>query len=200
MAPRSTTDVDPRIERTRKVVLEAAVELITEIGYDNTTIEGVSERCGVARSTIYRHWAGRNDLLVDAVKHRLIGQPEIDTGSLRSDVLALLQDLVRWFGSTDGVMMVLHLLTVAHRDEQVKKLHREATRGRRNYLAHVIQRAIDRGEVPADLDPQEAANDLVGAFFYKKIVVHEEIDIEYAEARADRWLTQIGWNPVNVAN
>jgi len=200
MSANSITDIDPRIERTRKVVLEAAAELVTEIGYDNTTIEGVSERCGVARSTIYRHWPGKNDLLVDAIKHRLIGQPEVDTGSLRSDVLVLLQDLVTWFGSSDGVMMVLHLLTVAHRDEQVKKLHRQATRNRRDYLAQVIQRAIDRGEIPKDLNPQEAANDLVGVFFYKKIVVHEEIDVEYAEARADRWLAQIGWKPVGVAN
>lgn len=197
MALEPQTEVDPRIERTRRVVLDAAAELVAETGFDNITIEGVSERCGVARSTIYRHWPGKSELLVDAVRQRVPGHQEIDTGSLRSDVLAFIQDLVAWFESRDGATMVLHLLTVAHRDPSFGKMHGEATRTRRDHLARLISRGVERGELPDDVDLQEAANDLVGVFFYKKMVVHEQVDAEYAVARVDRWLTQVGYRPGN---
>jgi AcrR family transcriptional regulator len=197
MASNTGTDIDPRIERTRKVVLDATADLVADIGFDNMTIEGVSERCGVARSTIYRHWPGKDELLIEAIKGRMITPPAIDTGSLRSDVMEFLSDLAGWFGTKDGVMMALSLLVSAHRDESVAGLHREATRTRRTYLIDVIQRGIDRGELPSDLDCTEAANDLVGALFYKKMVVHEDVDQEYVEARADRWLSQVGWTPAS---
>lgn len=194
MAPITGTDLDPRIERTRKVVLKATADLVAEVGYDNTTIEGVSDRCGVARSTIYRHWSGREELIVEAIKDRLLLGPEIDTGSVRSDVIAFLQDLVGWFVSRDGVMVVLSLLTAAHRDPVLRKLHCDATRARRDHLAQIIEKGIDRGELSAALDPKETANDLIGPFFYKKLVLHEDVDSEYAASRMDRWLAQVDWN------
>ena len=198
MATKTGVDVDPRIERTRQVVLNATADLVAEIGFDNMTIEGVSDRCGVARSTIYRHWPGKGELLLEAIKERMIKPPAIDTGSLRSDVVRFLGDLAGWFATKDGVMMALSLLVSAQRDKSVERLHREATRARRTYLVEIIQRGIDGGELAADLDCTEAANDLVGALFYKKMVVHEEVDDEYVEARADRWLTQVGWRPVGT--
>jgi AcrR family transcriptional regulator len=193
-------DLDPRIERTRKVVLDATTELVAEIGFDNVTIEGVSERCGVARSTIYRHWPGKEELVVDAIKSRLIAPSEIDTGSVRSDVLTFLAGLIAWFESRDGVIMALSLLTAAHRNTTVGNLHSEATRAKRGDLIRIIERAIERGELPSNVDPREAANDLAGPLFYKRIVVHEPLDVEYVESRTDRWLTQIGWIPHVAAN
>lgn len=195
MVPERQTEVDPRIERTRRVVLDAAAELVAETGFDKITIEGVSERCGVARSTIYRHWSGKSELLFEAVKQRVTGQDEIDTGSLRSDVLAFVLHLVAWFESRDGATMALHLLTVAHRDPSFGKMHGEATRARRDHLARLIGRGVERGELSNNVDLQDAANDLVGVFFYKKMVVHEAVDAEYAVARVDRWLSQVGYRP-----
>lgn len=57
------TRVDPRIERTQALVVEAAAELLAERGFERITIDGIAERSGVARSTIYRHWPDRADLL-----------------------------------------------------------------------------------------------------------------------------------------
>ncbi len=57
---------DPRIERTRRLVLEATLALLAESGYGAVTIEAVAARSGVAKSTIYRHWPGRVELIRDA--------------------------------------------------------------------------------------------------------------------------------------
>lgn len=190
------TDIDPRIERTRRVVLESAVDMVGEIGFDNVTIEGVSERCGVARSTIYRHWSDKMGLLVEAMKNRMIVYPETDTGSVRTDIVGFLGNLVAWLDSKDGVVVALSLLSAAHRDKEIGELHKQATRTMRGHLISIIERAKAREELPADVDAREAANELAGSLFYKKMVVHEDIDSEYVERRVDRWLSHVGWNPV----
>ena len=59
--------VDPRVERTRLSVLAAAAELMAEVGWGGVTIESVSARSGVARTTIYRHWPDRLALLANAM-------------------------------------------------------------------------------------------------------------------------------------
>jgi len=195
MATDTHGEVDPRIERTRRVVLDATADLIAEQGYDNTTIEGVSERCGVARSTIYRHWAGKKELVIDAVKNRLTIDPEIDSGSVEGDIKQFLCELVAWFADDDVVMIALSMLSASHRDPAMAQLHGNATRARRDHLVRLIRRGVARGELPADLDAEEAVCDLAGAIFYKKIVLHEEIPSDYVEQRTEHWLHQVGWRP-----
>ena len=58
---------DPRMARTRERVLGAAWELLNEVGFDGVTVELVSERSGVARSTLYRHWRSMPEVLRDAL-------------------------------------------------------------------------------------------------------------------------------------
>ncbi len=192
----NTKAIDPRIERTQRVVLEAAGDLVGEIGFDNVTIESVSERCGVARSTIYRHWSDKMELLVEAMKDRLLVYPASDSGSVRADIVAFLGNLLAWFESKEGVVVALALLSAAHRDPEVGALHKQATRTMRGYLISIVERGKARGELPTDVDAREAANELAGSLFYKKMVVHEDVNSEYVEDRVDRWLSQVGWKPV----
>ena len=66
-----STRRDPRIERTHRVVLDAAIEVIAEHGFAGTTIDAIASRSGVARSTIYRNWNGRTELMLEAVRARV---------------------------------------------------------------------------------------------------------------------------------
>jgi AcrR family transcriptional regulator len=193
MAEETACEVDPRIERTRRVVLAATADLVAEKGYDNTTIEGVSDRCGVARSTIYRHWPDKQRLVVDAVKNRLMLDPKIDTGSVAGDIERFLGELVAWFTDDHVVMIALSMLSAAHRDPAMGRLHTDATRARRDHLVRLIERGKARGELPADLDAEEAVAELAGAIFYKRVVLDEAIPPGYVEARTKRWLRQVGW-------
>ena len=61
------TSLDPRIERSRRVILEAALDELGAVGYGALTIEGVAARAGVGKSTIYRHWPGKLPLVEDAL-------------------------------------------------------------------------------------------------------------------------------------
>src|SRR6516225_7610700 len=58
--------VDPRVERSRRVVRQAALDELGEVGYGAFTIESVAARAGVGKSTIYRHWPDKLALIADA--------------------------------------------------------------------------------------------------------------------------------------
>jgi AcrR family transcriptional regulator len=195
MSDKPNCEVDPRIERTRRVVLGATADLVAERGYDNTTIEGVSDRCGVARSTIYRHWPDKQQLVIEAVKSRLTLDPEIDTGSVRGDIEAFLNELVTWFADDGVVTIALALLSAAHRDKAMGKLHTDATRVRRDHLVRIIERAKQRGELPAGVDAEDAVAELAGAVFYKRVVLNERIPEGYVARRVQSWLKQVGCKP-----
>ena len=79
VTPVTDTAVDPRIARSRAKVIEAARQLLVEHGPRGVTVDAVSERSGVAKSTMYRHWDSRNELLVELV-HRCM--PELNDPDL----------------------------------------------------------------------------------------------------------------------
>ena len=64
------TRLDPRVARTREVVLDAAIDLLAERGYSGFSVEGVVDRTKVAKTTLYRHWPTRDDLLDQAALER----------------------------------------------------------------------------------------------------------------------------------
>src|SRR5207302_2944878 len=86
----------PRSGRTEKAILKAASELVTSSGLADMTIEGVAERAGVGKASIYRRWPSRGALALDATfDEYLAGQPTEDTGSLEGDLEATALDWIR---------------------------------------------------------------------------------------------------------
>ena len=181
-------DIDPRIARTREVVLEAAAEIVKERGYGGATIEAVSERCGVARSTIYRHWPERAELVFDAMKSNVIPSPMPDTGNVRDDLLEIVTGIVTWLSDETSRMVVLSMIVAASREPKLAELHSSATRERRALIELVLTRGIERGELRGDIDTTESVTEIVSPLFYRLFITHEHVDATYAEERVDRWL------------
>src|ERR1700683_1738109 len=85
--------VDSRVRRSRSRVLTTAFELLSESGVGGFTVDEVSRRSGVAKTTIYRHWPSREALVIDAASRISAEQEVPDTGSLEGDVTAILANL-----------------------------------------------------------------------------------------------------------
>ena len=94
---------DPRMARTRARALEATLELAAKSGLHACTFDAVSERSGIARSTLYRHWSKQSELVMDALESQDVEHVAHDTRSLRDDMLIHLLGLGRDLeGSTWG--------------------------------------------------------------------------------------------------
>src|SRR5579862_7865572 len=89
----TSKDSDQRVRRSKETVLRTTFELLTETGLDGISIDEIARRSGVAKTTIYRHWATRSDLVIDACSRITEEQQAPDTGSFEGDVTAFLTAL-----------------------------------------------------------------------------------------------------------
>jgi AcrR family transcriptional regulator len=141
----------PRDPRRDTAILDAVLELIAEVGYDQTTIDAIAARAGVGKPTIYRRWpGGKRDVVVAAMqaKSREFAPPE-DTGSLRGDLMAMARQLIEHFQARSH--LAGGLLGQLRASEEFRHLFREHVMPvRQEWLMTPVDRAIARGELPAD--------------------------------------------------
>ncbi len=114
---------DPRMARTRARALEATLELAAESGLHACTFDAVSERSGVARSTLYRHWSSQSELVMDALKSQFyVEHVAEDTGSLRDDMLIRMLGLERGLEDSTWGAMVPQLVAAASTDPDMSDI------------------------------------------------------------------------------
>jgi AcrR family transcriptional regulator len=172
---------DPRIERTRTAVIDIAVELLLEGGVYALTIEAIVQRSGVARSTIYRHWPSRNEVVADALRALI---PEIPTppvtGDLEFRLNTLLRAVVNQFADARYAAVVPAILDSAARDPELAEIRERFEDTQSAPLRRVLTDAVDAGELSPDTDVLEAAAQLVGPLFFRGIVQNLEVTPESA--------------------
>jgi len=176
---------DPRVGRTRAHVLAVAGELLAEEGRQGFTVEAVARESGVARTTIYRHWPELGDLLYDTFRAMGHPVPQPDTGTLRGDLVALYGALARGFLTSCVGRAMPVLLDMTRRDETLRPLHRAFIAERRRPSLDAIARAVERGELPADVDAERLVDRIAGPVFYRHLVVQEPYTIAEVEQLVD---------------
>lgn len=162
---------DPRVARSRAAVLAATAELIASEGIAAVSIEAVAARSGVAKTTIYRHWDSRAALVVDAFRDMAETCAAPDTGNLRDDLVGLMTGLAAQLADAPWARALAGLLDAAAGDPELESLHKDfMTEVRRSFNA-VLDRAVGRGELPADVDRTRAGMLLAGPLFYARMVL-----------------------------
>ena len=182
------TDVDPRIERTRRVVLEATAELIGECGFGGTSIEAISERSGVARSTIYRHWSERTELLLESVGKQVESIQATYTGDLRADLLRTFSHIGSLLSDETTRSVVASFFAESTRDPELANLNAKFTKARRQASRDLIEDAVSRGDLAPNPDSHQMADDLAAGIFFRGLILREAIDDEWLQAHVDRWI------------
>jgi len=166
-------EVDPRVERSRRVILEATLDELGEIGYGAMTIESVARRAGVGKATIYRHWQGKLALLSDALETLKRPIPPPTEGPARERIVALLEALVDTLGESRWSRCMPALIDAAARDQTVQRFHQQFVSARRRIMVDLIAEGIATGELPADLDPVLTSEVLAGPIFYRRLMTGE---------------------------
>ncbi len=166
-------ELDPRVERSRRVILEATLDELGEVGYGAMTIESVARRAGVGKATIYRHWQGKLDLLGDALEtlKRPIAPPT--EGSTRERIVALLEALIDTLGESRWSMCMPALVDAAARDATFQRFHHQFVAARRQIMVDLVVEGVAAGELAAGLDPVLTSELLAGPIFYRRLMTGE---------------------------
>lgn len=194
MAETAPTHDDPRITRTRHQAMEATLELLAESGLQGCTFETISERSGVARSTLYRHWNNKTELLMDALRGQVIERTTPDTGNLRDDMLTAMLELGHALRDTPWGAMVAQLMAAAAIDPDVAEIQEAASEYHTGIESSIIQRAIDRGEIADDIDPEHAALLFSAPIFYRHLFNRQTTDDKWITNHIDRTATLLRAN------
>jgi len=175
--PNDADRVDPRIERTRIVVRRAALDELGDIGYSAFTIESVAARAGVAKSTIYRHWPDKLALIADAFEtsHEQM-VPSIETAIARERVTALICHVAEVLTDSTFSRCIPALIEGAARDSRLRQFHYRYSGERRRSLTAAIQQGIATGEFREDIDADLAAQALLGAIFYRRLMSDQALE------------------------
>ncbi|TQS43562.1 TetR/AcrR family transcriptional regulator [Cryptosporangium phraense] len=166
-----------RSEESRSAILTGAVELVREIGYGRLTIEGIAARAGVGKQTIYRWWPSRADVLFEALAtHADLEISADDHGSYRADLRAFLSESFA-LAEASGVAEILRpLMAEAQLDPAFGDRFRDAflTR-RRAALRRVLDRAAERGDLPAQPPPDLVIDVVFGVLWYRVLATREPL-------------------------
>jgi AcrR family transcriptional regulator len=157
---------DPRVAQTRSVVLDAAATLLAERGYAAFTMDALVERTGVSKTTMYKHWPSRSDLIAATVQAMAVEPAAPDTGDVRDDLIALTMASLdaytgpRWSGLASVQEAAVH-------DPDLRAALQSAVSTRFSAPRAILERAMSRGQLRAELDVDTAITILIGAIFFR---------------------------------
>ena len=187
--PQFEEGIDPRVARSRAAILDATAALLIEGGFANVTIERIADRSGVAKTTIYRHWKSRSQLIFDAFENLLRpGSPGFHAAGLRDGLLGMLNALSRGLTDSPWAPAVGALVEAGDRDAEMRGLVHDFLAERMEPVRALLARAIARGELDPGLDVDVAISMLAGPVFYRRLVSREELGPEFAERVVDQFL------------
>ncbi|MET9545890.1 MULTISPECIES: TetR/AcrR family transcriptional regulator [unclassified Streptomyces] len=186
--PPSRTGGRPRSATADAAILEATRQGLVELGWSKLTLGAVATRAGVAKTTLYRRWAGKSELVVDAVAE-LFDELELpDRGSLAADIEGVVLQFAALLGRPETKTALMAVVAESTTDEPLRHRIRESIVDRQKRLVLAgRKRAQERGELPVEPDASAAARtaDLIfdviaGAVVHRALVSAEPVDEEWA--------------------
>jgi AcrR family transcriptional regulator len=167
---------DERVQRSKKAVLTAAFQLLTEAGYSGVTVDEVSKRSGVAKTTIYRHWPSREKLLISACSIIHVKPEPPDTGSLKGDLEQIVPRMATNLRTGRWTTALPSIIDAGERDPEVAELQAEIHAKFMSALRFVIERAQERGELSKSRQTSEYVAAVAGPLFYRRFISREPLD------------------------
>lgn len=172
----------PRLTET---ITEAALAELAHAGYARMSMEAVARRAGVGKAALYRRWPSKQAMLTELIRNRAgdVLLPEPATGALRGDLRELLTAIRDQLVSPFVARVGLGLLAEARHDDALAEVLRVSVSAPRREVVHaVLQRAVDRGELPPGFDLQLGIDFVIAPLALRILVIQDSSsDDEYLE-------------------
>jgi AcrR family transcriptional regulator len=177
----------PRSEVREQAILEAALELVMEVGYDRLSMDALAERARASKATIYRHWSGKAEIVAAAVRCRAEAAMEVlpDTGSLRGDLLALLGHSCEMLSSSEGALVAAVLWAMRSDPVLAGLVRAQMIDGKQDVVRAAVARAVARGDCPAGTDGTVAGEVMPALVLSRLLVTGEPLDDEFCTHLVD---------------
>ena len=160
----------PRSVQSHQAMLRSTLELLAEVGYDAVSIEAIAARAGVGKSTIYRRYTCKEDLIADAIENIREDLTIPDTNNLWGDIDALIQSAAQITLNPVGRQTVAMIVSSASSHPEFAQIYwTKYLQPRRQAFSVVLERAKARNEIPADLDPGLIFDIMIGIMLYSLI-------------------------------
>jgi AcrR family transcriptional regulator len=176
----------PRSEQAEQAIIEAALDLFAEQGFEGVCVEAVAARAGVGKATIYRRWPNKEELLLAAFGSLKSPFPEPKGVSVRDDLLAMVQ--VMCADKADPRKARRYALLLGEGDKYPRLMARykeTVVRPRREAMRAVIRRGVETGELRPDTDVEIAMLQLTGAIMAQEKSPDGALDGEFAARLVD---------------
>lgn len=173
----------PRDPGLEKRLLAAAWSLLTSEGYDALTLTQVAAQARAHRTDVYRRWASKAQLVVDVLTVHLPPISDVDTGTLVTDLRAIVDDFAASWSSPwiDGL---IGLTADLHRDPDAEFAFRRMAEQRGAPLRNAINRAMQRGEIGEVHDLSLVGDLIEGPLMHRRMVGRQPLTSDYLDAIA----------------
>ncbi len=172
----------PRSEQARQAILRTTLKILGKNGFSDFKIEEVAARASVGKATVYRWWPNKGALIADAFAcstTRKLRFP--DTGSVYTDMSQQMRQLIKVFRSRRG-RIVSAILAAGQSDKDLIEAFRERFLWPRRREAYAtLRRAIERGELRKDLDPDLLLDSLYGPIYMRFLIQHDRLTPEFVD-------------------
>lgn len=182
-----------RTERVRRQVIAATVAVLAEDGVSGVSVESVASRSGVARTTIYRRWGTPQALMLEALLEELAPRSSrvADTGSLRGDLRAVLDDVLAFNTSQQG-RGIMQAVFIQRSSAQIASAVQAYWTRRFDAVGEIVRRAVARGELDADV-PEALIIEMAAApLYFRLFILWKTVDDAYLDQIVDRILSAFG--------
>ncbi|HTK06210.1 MAG TPA: TetR/AcrR family transcriptional regulator [Ktedonobacteraceae bacterium] len=192
----------PRSQQAHQAIIQAALEILAEVGFESMSMEEVAAWAGVGKATIYRRWPSKVELVIDALQHFQEEIPIIDTGHLRDDLIAMIHHFTPEHASLMENIQRRALSEMKNHPEIHAAMHACLVEPRLEAVHQFILRAQARGEIRTDISDRLIVSMVMGPLFYQtyllKKVSHstpfqaeEVVDAVLRGLATDRYLQRI---------
>ena len=165
--------------------MDAVLVLLVEVGYAGLTIEGVAEKAGVAKTTVYRRWPSKASLVVALGKDVAASKVRVpDTGTVRGDASALLRNVIKTYTKTVVGRVIPGLIADMAENSDLAEAARGYL-GTRRIMIEILQRGISRGELRPDIDLELTADLMYGPLAYRFLITGAPLNARLADKVVD---------------
>jgi len=176
-----------------QAILVATIRLLSEVGYSRVTVAEVARRAGVSKPAIYRRWAQKSQLVVEAMVIQMPRRVPPDTGNTADDLLALTEQLITTLTQTPLGRVLPGLVAEMAADPVLAASYRGLIIDPTRMLWRAAVKAgITRGDLAADTDIELVLDALAGPLYFRLLITGDPIDPGYARAGVDLVLDRYG--------